>query len=151
MKKNKNLEERRNRIPNDVKIYVDMAFKLADRVNEILQKQGKSQRDFATALGKNESEISKWLSGEHNLTLRSLAKMQAELGESLILFPQDVEEKIDSKAKAFFFGGNFITIPTPSTHKSNDVHSFSFSNTNDIYTLSKMLSPIQSTKCPVLN
>jgi hypothetical protein len=52
MKKNKKLEERRNRIPNDVKIYVDMAFKLADRVNEILQKQGKSQRDFATALGK---------------------------------------------------------------------------------------------------
>jgi transcriptional regulator with XRE-family HTH domain len=93
MKRNNKLEERRKVIPKDVKIYIDMAFKLADQVDSILQKQGKSQRDLATKLGKSESEISKWLSGEHNITLRSLAKLQAALGEPIILFPIELEKK----------------------------------------------------------
>ena len=32
-------------------------------------------------------EISKWLGGNHNFTLRSLAKLQAELGEEIIQVP----------------------------------------------------------------
>ena len=110
MKKNKRLEERRKTIPEDVKIYVDMAFNLADQIDIILKKQGKSQRELAEQLGKSESEISKWLSGEHNLTLRSLAKLQAELGEPLILFPKDLEEKIDSKVQVFVFSGDASTL-----------------------------------------
>lgn len=35
-------------------------------------------------MDKKPSEINKWLKGNHNLTLKTLAKLEAELGEPLI-------------------------------------------------------------------
>lgn len=99
MKRNPKLEERRKKVPADVKLFVEMAFKMADQVESILKKKGMSQRDFANVMGKSESEISKWLTGEQNFTLRSIAKMQSVLGEPLILFPMDFEKKQFSHGK----------------------------------------------------
>ena len=42
---------------------------------------------LADQLGKHPSEIHKWLSGEHNLTLRTIAKIEAELGVTLLEVP----------------------------------------------------------------
>jgi len=38
-------------------------------------------------MGKKESEISKWLSGTHNFTIETIAKIQGELKEVLIVIP----------------------------------------------------------------
>lgn len=111
MKRNAKLEERRKKIPQDVKIYVDLAFKLADQIDFILKKQGKTQRDLAKALGKSESEISKWLTGEHNFTLRSIAKIQAILNEPIVLCPIELDEKVE-KAMHVFVSDNYSFITT---------------------------------------
>ena len=84
MIKNKRLEERRKSISKDVDISVRQSFDIVDRIHEILAKQGKEQKDLARLLGKKESEISKWMSGTHNFTINTLAKIQAVLGESII-------------------------------------------------------------------
>ena len=84
MIKNKRLEERRMSISKDVDISVRQSFDIVDRIHEILAKQGKEQKDLARLLDKNESEISKWMSGTHNFTINTLAKIQAVLGESII-------------------------------------------------------------------
>jgi len=84
MIKNKRLEERRKSISKDVDISVRQSFDIVDRIHEILGNQGKEQKDLAHLLGKNESEISKWMSGTHNFTINTLAKIQAVLGESII-------------------------------------------------------------------
>jgi len=112
MKRNAKLEERRKKIPQDVKIYVEQAFKIADQIDFILKKQGKTQRDLAKALGKSESEISKWLTGEHNFTMRSLAKIQAVLNEPVLLFPMEVSEKIEKQMQVFVFSGTPSLITT---------------------------------------
>jgi len=54
------------------------------RINEILQEKGYTQKDLAAKMNKKPSEINKWLKGNHNLTLKTLAKLEAELGEPLI-------------------------------------------------------------------
>lgn len=84
MMKNKRLEERRKRISKDVDIFVEQSFDIVDRIHEILVKQGKEQKDLARLLGKSESEISKWMTGTHNFTINTLAKIQAVLGEPVI-------------------------------------------------------------------
>ena len=56
----------------------------AVKIAKILRGQGKTQRDLARALGKSESEISKWLTGLHNLELRTIYKIEAALGEEVI-------------------------------------------------------------------
>ena len=66
--------------PKDVKIFVDLYGDLVVRINQLLAEKGIKRRELAEKLEKKPSEISKWLGGEHNFTLRSLAKLSAELG-----------------------------------------------------------------------
>lgn len=74
--------------PEDVKIFVRKYGDLAVRIHQILREKGISQKELAERMDKTPSEISKWLSGEHNFTLRSLAKLEAELGIDIIYVPK---------------------------------------------------------------
>lgn len=84
--------------PKDVEIFVDLYADLVVRINQLLREKGISKKELAEKLEKKPSEISKWLSGEHNFTLRSLAKLSAELGEPLLEVPK-------RKAQPHFISG----------------------------------------------
>lgn len=75
------------RSPEDVERFVEKNFDISEQVTHLLERKGMSQKDLAQAIGKSESEISRWLCGTHNLTLRSIAKMEAALGEDIITTP----------------------------------------------------------------
>lgn len=71
-------------IPLDVKKQVDWSFTISDKIATRLEELGMSQKELASTLGKSEAEVSRWLGGTHNFTLRTLAKISAALGEDLI-------------------------------------------------------------------
>ena len=73
--------------PEETKIFARLYAEIVVRVNQLLKTKGFSQKDLADKLEKRPSEINKWLIGEHNFTLRSLAKLEAELGETIINVP----------------------------------------------------------------
>jgi transcriptional regulator with XRE-family HTH domain len=73
--------------PKDVEIFVRLYADLVLRINQILREKGYTQKSLAENLDKKPSEIHKWLHGEHNFTLRSIAKLEAELGEVLLEVP----------------------------------------------------------------
>ncbi len=75
-------------VSDEVKRFVDHSFDIVNKIHEILEKQGITQRDLANLMGKKESEISKWMQGTHNFTLKSIAKIESVLGENLIGAPQ---------------------------------------------------------------
>jgi ribosome-binding protein aMBF1 (putative translation factor) len=70
--------------PEEVRIFVHLYTDIVVRINEILQEKGYTQIDLAAKMNKKPSEINKWLKGNHNLTLKTLAKLEVELGEPLI-------------------------------------------------------------------
>ena len=74
--------------PKDIEIFVDLYADLVVRINHLLREKGLSKKELADKLDKRPSEVSKWLGGEHNFTLRSLAKLSAELGEPLLEVPK---------------------------------------------------------------
>lgn len=57
---------------------------ISNKVQAILDQRGIKQKEFAEMLGKKPSEVSKWLTGLHNLTLKSITKMEVALGVDLI-------------------------------------------------------------------
>lgn len=59
----------------DSKIFVDKSMAIASRIKQCLNERGMQQKDLANLLEKTDSEISKWLAGMHNLTLRNLVKV----------------------------------------------------------------------------
>lgn len=84
-------------VSDDVKRFVDHSFDVVDQIHEILESQGKTQRDLAEMLGKKESEISKWMRGTHNFTLKSISKIEVALGESIILTPAQAKKLSTTK------------------------------------------------------
>lgn len=87
--------------PKDVDIFVDWYADLVVRINQLLCENNISKKELAEKMDKKPSEISKWLGGEHNFTLRSLAKLSAELGEPLLEVPK-------KKAQTEFVEDGFV-------------------------------------------
>lgn len=86
--------------PKDVEIFVRLYADIVVRINYLLKEKGYNQKDLAEKLDKKPSEISKWLKGNHNFTLRSIAKLEAELGGSILYVPRQVTFKTYGENKA---------------------------------------------------
>ncbi len=71
--------------PADVKQEVSKAMDILDRIHELLQQKfdGK-QKLLAKALNKSEAEVSKWLNGVQNHTIKTLVKLEIVFGAPII-------------------------------------------------------------------
>lgn len=78
------LEQEFAKIPEGIRHEIDLYFDIVVRINEILERRGWCQADLARVMGKKEPEISKWLSGKHNFTIQTIAKIETALGEDII-------------------------------------------------------------------
>lgn len=82
------LNEIEQQTPPESVRFIEQSLAMANYIETLLSNKGLKQKDLADKLGKSEAEISKWLSGTHNFTLRSIAKIEAVLNENIIEFPQ---------------------------------------------------------------
>lgn len=73
-------------IPPEIYKETSFSFAVSEKIHRLLTDKGMTQKDLARKMGKTEAEVSVWLSGQHNFTLRTLAKISVILGEDLILF-----------------------------------------------------------------
>lgn len=78
------MDEIRSTISPEMKLQMEMSVAIANRIYEILEAKGMSQKDLAKLLGKTETEVSRWLSGTHNLTLATICKISAALGADVV-------------------------------------------------------------------
>jgi len=84
MKTNKLMNEIRQTMTPEMKNQMELSVSIANRIYEILEEKGMSQKDLALALGKTETEVSRWLSGTHNLTIATIAKISVALGQDIL-------------------------------------------------------------------
>lgn len=73
-----------NETPEEIKTKVDWSFDIANKIDLVLHRKGINQKAFASMTGTSEAAVSKWLGGNHNFTLSTLAKISAALGEPII-------------------------------------------------------------------
>ena len=85
--------------PNNRK-FVEKNTDIVEEIYKIFEAKGYSQQDLAERLDKHPSEISKYLSGLHNLTLRSITKMEVALDCDIIMSCSKARKKY---RKARFF------------------------------------------------
>lgn len=64
--------------------FIERNLAITEKVSAVLKERGIKKKEFAKMLDKSPSEVSKWLSGLHNLTLKSITKMEEALGINLI-------------------------------------------------------------------
>lgn len=80
----RSLEEMLGPIPAPVQAEVDLSFEISDRIDALMRQRGLSKKQFADALGRRPSEITKWLSGQHNFTIATLAMLSSFFGKPIV-------------------------------------------------------------------
>jgi len=85
--KSKIVERLREKILPENRIFVRKNLAISDRVEVLRREKGWTQKELAQNLGKTESEVSRLLSGLQNITLKSIAKLEAVLGNDIIITP----------------------------------------------------------------
>lgn len=80
----KSLDEILGPIPTTVQTEIDLSFEISDRIAELMRLKGLSKKQFADALGRRPSEITKWLSGQHNFTIATLSMLSTFFGQPII-------------------------------------------------------------------
>ena len=73
------------KIPKEIQQQVDFNLEVADEIYLTLEQKGLKPVDLAKKLNKSESEISKWLTGTHNFTLKTIQKIDLALGTKILI------------------------------------------------------------------
>lgn len=71
-------------IPPAIQREVEMQIAVSNRIYDLMVEKGLSKAEFARAMGKRPCEITKWLSGQHNFTLKTLASLSTFFGVPLV-------------------------------------------------------------------
>lgn len=80
----KSLEEMLGSIPEPIMKETELSFEISGRICELMNERGLSKKQFADALGRCPSEITKWLSGQHNFTIATLGMLSAFFGQPIV-------------------------------------------------------------------
>ena len=81
---NISLQEIFNEIPVEKREETRLSFAISNRIAALMQERGLNKKQLAEALGKRPNEITRWLSGEHNFTISTLAMLSTFFGKSII-------------------------------------------------------------------
>jgi transcriptional regulator with XRE-family HTH domain len=68
----------------EIEKFIEKNLAITEKVRLVMESKGWKSQDLAKAMDKSPSEVSKWLSGMHNITLKSIIKMEQALGIDLI-------------------------------------------------------------------
>jgi predicted transcriptional regulator len=71
-------------IPQEQRAEFELSYGIAERLDAILKEKGITQHELARRLGKRDSEVSKWLTGRHNFTTSTIARIEQAVGDRLI-------------------------------------------------------------------
>lgn len=78
------LKEMLSSVPAHVQAEVDLSFAIATKLDSLIKHRGLTRKEFAEAIGCRPSEVTKWLSGQQNFTLRTLARLSVFFGEPMV-------------------------------------------------------------------
>lgn len=88
----------------EAKQFVEKNLAISKQIRQIIETHAtiKTQKALALELGKEPSEISKWLSGLHNIGLENITKMETVLGQDIILTVEQAKEKYSNASSRGF-------------------------------------------------
>ncbi|WP_255373078.1 multiprotein-bridging factor 1 family protein [Chitinophaga sp. YR627] len=118
-------EDAMNAVPAYGQERAAMSLDVVDRIEAILEMKGMSHRELAAALGKSESEISKWMRGTHNFTFDTIAKINLALGVKVIEIPKSGRKRT---VMGRLHPDNAVVVPLSSIAPKRDIQEVKVSN-----------------------
>lgn len=108
-------------MPIDSKIFVEKSLEIVNYIHEVMEAKEMRQKDLAAKMGKTEAELSKILSGMHNLTLRSISKLEAALGETIACVPKLLNKSFGKNNGVVTYYSKYIVSTSPGSSLCKNV------------------------------
>lgn len=64
-------------VPPEIKEEINLSFAISNKIDALTREQRLSKKQFADQIGKRPSEITRWLSEQHNFTVSTLAMLSS--------------------------------------------------------------------------
>ena len=123
------LERIKNRIPSFKKRMMEISFDISAQIYEYMKKENNmSQKELAKRLNKKESEVSKWLTGGHNFTIETIAKIEEVLNQKILMVPMFAQEDLGIK----YSSTEYVSINKTETVIVNDDLSLTLKNRTNL-------------------
>ena len=71
-------------VPEYRKRLARTSFDISDRIQTLMLKKGWNKTQLAKKAGKDNAEVTRWLSGEHNFTLKTISLLETIFNEKII-------------------------------------------------------------------
>lgn len=81
---NINLQDIFKEIPKEKREETRLSFAISNKLDALMKERGLNRKQLAEAIGKRPNEVTRWLSGEHNFTISTLAMLSSFFGKSII-------------------------------------------------------------------
>ena len=82
------LQEELSKITPLQKATYRLSDSIAERIEQIMKNKGISKKQLSELTRRRPSEVTKWLSGSHNFTCKTIALISMALGEELVSVTQ---------------------------------------------------------------
>lgn len=83
--------QRLKKVSRFVHAFNRLSMGIAASISDAYKANGLNQKRLAELFGKKESEISKWLSGKHNFTIKTVALIEDKLKTQILYTKNEVE------------------------------------------------------------
>lgn len=64
-------------VPDHIQREMEFCVEISEKIEALMMERGLTKKQFADAIGKRPCEITKWLSGQHNFTVSTLAMISS--------------------------------------------------------------------------
>lgn len=96
---------------------MEISFDISAQIYEYMKKENNmSQKELAKRLNKKESEVSKWLTGGHNFTIETIAKIEEVFKQKILVVPMFAQDDLGIK----YTPSKSVTIIIAPTKIAND-------------------------------
>lgn len=68
----------------EIREEIALSMGISDRLVALIREKNIGKFELAKALGKCPNEVTRWLSGQHNFTLRTLSMLSVFFGEPIV-------------------------------------------------------------------
>lgn len=84
-------------VPAETKAEVRLSMMIALRIADLMKQKNLTKSELARQLSKDPAEITRWLSGMHTFTTKTLGKLELYFGKPILIAPNDLEEPMLDK------------------------------------------------------
>jgi transcriptional regulator with XRE-family HTH domain len=82
-------------IPKHEIVESDIAFRVAQRIDFLMRKNNLNKSELANGMDKDPAQISRWFSGTHNFSIKTLAELEIFFREQILVSPTANEEVVE--------------------------------------------------------